>query len=199
MSGKAKRRHEPDTSHEIKSIPAAKTRTWTTPTILGIVLAVVGIVVGAIALRPQIAVLPQEPLDASQPFSVPFRIENTGNSSWWLQRIFCYYHKVQVDGINVQKGTSHSGGWNHHMIERSEAETIRCNLAQAPLMPATADIAIVVDYRPWQKFPWIFRRIFRFKGEYVNNWQWLAQPSEEIQKDASSAVDDHMKRFPESR
>ena len=198
MSGRAKRRHRPDRSREIKSTAAAKIRIWTVPKVLGAILAVLG-AVGVIALRPQMAISPQEPLETSQPFSVPFRIENTGYSSWWLQRTFCYYHKVQIGGNNIEKSTSHSVGWNHHTIERSEAETIRCNLAHAPVMPAAADIAIVVDYRPWRKFPWIFRMIFRFKGEYVNNWQLLAQPSEEIQKDASSAVDDHMKQFPESR
>jgi hypothetical protein len=155
--------------------------------------------VGVIELRPQIAIVPQEPIEKSQPFSVPLRIENSGYFSFWLEHAFCYYHEVRVGPIHVSKGTSHTLEWNRHSIDRAEGETIVCNLARSPSMPANADIAVVVDYRPWRIFPWTFRRCFRFTGMYVDNWQWTQQPSEPIQADAYTAVDDHMKQIPRSR
>ena len=185
-------------SHETVPPRVGKTRTWTPQRILGIILGIVG-VVGLIELRPQIGVYPQEPTEKSQPFSVPFRIENSGYFSWWLEHAFCYYGEVKVGGLSVHGSTSHSRGWNRHTLDRSESETIACNLAKSPVMPSSADIAVVIDYRPWKAFPWTFRRYFRFKGAYIDNWQWLGQPSEEIQKDADAAIEDYMRKTPSSR
>lgn len=66
-------------------------------------------------------------------------------------------------------------------------------------MPAKADIAVVVHYRPFKLFPWMFYKHFRFTGQYVDNWQWTKQPSEEVQKDADAAIEDHMNKIPDSR
>jgi hypothetical protein len=154
---------------------------------------------GVIELRPQIGVSPQEPIEKSQPFSVPFPIQNTGYFSFWLEHAFCYSSEVKVGGITIDKGTFHMPGWNHHDIDRGEAETITCNLVKAPTMPASADIAVVVDYRPWKSFPLTFRKYFRFIGAYADNWQWLKQPSEPIQRDADTEIEDHMKQIPSSR
>jgi hypothetical protein len=180
--------------------PVAKTRSWKLTSILSLGLTGLG-AMGVIELRPQMAVSPLEPIEKSQPFSVPFRIENTGYLSFLLVRPFCYYHQVNVERLTVKKATSHAAGTNRHVLDRNESETISCNLAHAPIAPAHADIAVVIDYTPWrwQLFPYTFRKYFRFKGAYVDNWQWTPQPSGEIQKDADFEVEDHMNKIPSSR
>jgi hypothetical protein len=178
-----------------------KIRTWTLPAILGIALGVVG-ALGVVELRPQLSVAPQEPIDKSQPFSVPFRIDNIGYLSFYVDRVFCYLNSVKSAHIKIDKGTLHDPTWNRFGLDRGEPKTIICNLQNQinPLgVPSAADIAIVIDYRPSEQFPKSFRRYFRFTGAYVDNWQWLAQPSSSIQADADKEIEDHMRQIPSSR
>src|SRR5258708_4054018 len=179
MTDSTKQNPRLNISRETSSHQDGKIRTWTTRAVLGLILGIAGSV-GVIELRPQIAVAPQEPIEKSQPLSVPFEIGNSGYFSFWLEHAFCYYHEIRVGNIRVRKGTSHTPDWNRHTIDRAEGETIVCNLTRSESMPANADIAIIVDYRPWRAFPWTFRRYFRFTGMYIDNWQWTKQPSEPI-------------------
>ena len=172
-----------------------KKRKWKLSGIVSVILGVVG-AVGVIELRPQITVSPQDPIEKTQPFSVPFRIENAGYFSFRLERAFCYYGEVRVGNIQVNEGLSHSLEWNHHTLDRSEGETILCNLVHYPAVPSAADIAVVVDYKPFRFFPWPFRTYRRFVGAFIDNWQWTPQASETIQDSADRAIAEHLKRHP---
>ena len=201
-----KRRRERRAKIPPKTTPAQplKTRSWTVSTVLGLALGTVGLVVGVVELvelRPQISVAPQEAIEKSQPFSVPFRIDNTGYFSLNVEHVFCYLHRMESEHVSVYRGTLHDPSWNRFEIDRGHSKTIICNLQDQikPLgLPKAADIAIVVDYHPFG-FPKSFRKYFRFVGAYVDNWQWLQQPPEAIQKEADFAIADHMKQIPQSR
>jgi hypothetical protein len=188
-------------SSETPIIQPARTRIWSVPTVLGLILGIVG-AVGIIELRPQITVSPQEAIDKSQPFSIPFRITNSGYFSFYVDRVFCYLHSVKAEGVSVDKGTFHDPSWNRFELDRGESKTIIVNLYDQikPLgRPNAADIAILIDYRPFAYFSHSFRSYFRFTGAYVDNWQWLAQPSSPIHADADRQIEDHMQQIPRSR
>src|ERR1019366_222547 len=141
-----------------------KIRRWTLPTILGLILGAAGLV-GLIELRPQMGVLPQEPLHKDQPFSVPFRITNNGYFSFHVVRVTCYLHKIEALNGHFRMTDSTLGydGWDGGTLDREESETIVCNMTNLS-PPIKADIAIVIDFdtlfRPKS------RRYFRFVGEY---------------------------------
>ena len=183
---------------EKQIVPSAKTRTWKLSTVLSLILGALG-AVGIIELRPQVTVLPQESIEKSQPFSVPFRIDNSGYLSFHVDHVFGYGHKIKVGGMTIEQGTLHQPDWNNFELGRGESKTIITNWVHAPIVPSAADVAIVVDVRPFRWFPWSFRRYFRFTGAYVDNWQWLAQPPGPIQKDADRQIEDHMRHIPSSR
>jgi hypothetical protein len=178
--------------------PPAKTRTWTLRTILGTVLAVLG-AMGIVELRPQVTVSPQEPIEKSQPFFVPFRILNSGYLAFHVDHVFGYASKVKAGNISITDGTFHNPDWNNFDLDRGEPKEIIPELIRASNFPSSADITIVVDIRPFRWFPWSSRRYFRFIGAYVDNWQWLAEPSQAIQADADRAIEDHMQKIPQSR
>jgi hypothetical protein len=141
-------------------------------------------------------VSPQEPLNKSQPFSVPFRISNTGYFSFHVVVVTCYLHDVEFGGtggsIAFTHSTVHHGGWDGGTLERGDSQTVVCDFANS--VPKKADIAIVIDYTA------LFipdalksRHYFRFIGTYGDNWQWLAQPSGNIQAQADKSVDDEIR------
>jgi len=198
MSHKYRRKRKKHISPEKAPIQPSKTRHWTLPTVLGLLLGLVG-ALGVVELRPQISVSPREPIEKSQPFSVPFAIENQGYFSFWLEHAFCYYHKVEVGPLTVNNGSEHAPDWGRQSIERATAKTVICNLAHYPAVPKSADIGVVLDYKPFQSFPFTFRRYFRFVGAYIDNWQWLKQPPNSIEADADKAIEDHMEKIPTSR
>jgi hypothetical protein len=182
-----------------------KPRTWTLPTVLGIAISIVG-ALGLVELRPQMSVEPLQAIEKNQPFSIPFRIGNTGYLSFHVDHVFCYLHRVKARDprliVSIDKGTFHDPSWNRFELDRAESKTIMCNLANQikPLgIPSDADIAIVIDYRPFERFPYSFRKYFRFTGAYVDSWQWLAQPSATIVADADRQIEDHMRQIPSSR
>jgi hypothetical protein len=158
-----------------------------------------GAVLGIVELRPQVTVSPQEAIEKSQPFSVPFRIQNSGYLSFHVEHLFVYANEIKVGGSTFHKATFHEPDWNNFDLGRAESRAIVCNLVHAPIVPSTADIAFVMDIRPFYLFPHSFRRYFRFTGAYVDNWQWLAQPSQPIQADADREIEDHMRKIPSSR
>lgn len=143
--------------------------------------------------------MPQGFIEKSQPFSVPFASENQGYSSFWLEHAFCYYHKVEVGPFTINNGSEHAPDWNRQFIERATAKTIICNFAHYPAVPKSADMAVVIDYKPFESFPFTSRRYFRFVGAYIDNWQWLKQPAKPIEADADKAIEDHMEKIPTSR
>jgi hypothetical protein len=185
-----------------KTLPhhAGKIRSWTLPTVLGIILGVVGSL-GVIELRPQMGVIPQDPLTKSQPFSVPFRIDNVGYFSFPVDHVFAYIHRVKASHITIDQGTYHEPSWNRFDLDRGEGKTVIVKLINfaSNEVPSEADIALIVDYRPFRFFPASFRRYFRFVGAYGDNWQWLKEPSADIQAVADRQIEDHMRTIPSSR
>ena len=72
-----------------------KKHNWSTPTVLGLLLGVLGLV-GLIELRPQIEVSPLEELRKEDAFSIPFRIHNTGYISIHIQQVTCTDREVRI-------------------------------------------------------------------------------------------------------
>jgi hypothetical protein len=155
-------------------IPVAKGRAWTMPTVLGLIISVVG-ALGVIELRPQITVSPMEPVEKSQPFSAPFKIQNTGYFGIWVEQEFCADRHVYAGGWKLENNTF--GSPAHIYIDRGDSMTVFCPLFRGPI-PKHADIDIFVYYRPWKSFPHTFHKSFRFIGSYTDNWQWLSEPSD---------------------
>jgi hypothetical protein len=180
MSHKRRKKQKPKMQSEKPPTPPLKTRTWTLPTVLGLILGLVG-ALGVIELRPQITVSPMEPIEKSQPFSVPFRIQNIGYSSFWVEDAHCYVHEVKVGGMEFKDFLAYEKLMQNHYINRGDAASLRCyivkHLKNTPI-PNTADMSIVVSYRPWKTFPHTFTKSFRFVGSYIDNWQWTPQPSD---------------------
>ena len=180
--------------HGTTSPHRGKIRTWTPPTVLGLILGVLGSM-GVVELRPQMAVVPQcEPLKKGLPFSIPFKITNIGYFSFKVVTAHCYFHTMfgitpQGAKIDMKRGTLHDNTWDNLFLERGESKTFTCEIQQLPpIVPSQADIAIVIDYNA-AVYP-TARSYFRFVGASGDNWQWLAQPSREIQKDADKWVDE---------
>ena len=160
---------------------------WNLPTVLGLIVGLVGLV-GLIALRPQVSVSPMEPLRKSEPFSVPFRVVNSGVLSLRLDHAYCYLHEAHLDRQITWKGDIlFRRDWNHKMLDAGEAETVACDIGRWNDAVRMADVVIVVDIR-WLYIPWSSRRFFRFQGTYTDNWQWLAQPSSPIRAEADENV-----------
>ena len=153
-------------------------------TILGILLTVVGL----IALRPQLTVSTSDGIEKSQPFSVPFKVTNTGLLAVKEVKIYCYVRALKVGTFTADRNLVGDKGWGAAELERGESKTIICRFVKGDVVPKSADIAIVVDYHafgiPFKKL----RRFFRFVGEHENGWQWLAQPSEEIRAEVDEQI-----------
>jgi len=60
--------------------------------------------IGVVELRPQITVLPQCALKSGPPFSIPFRISNTGYFAFTVVAAHCYIHKFS--GIVIDSSTT---------------------------------------------------------------------------------------------
>lgn len=169
-------------------------------TILGLILGLAGSL-GVIQLRPQIVVMPQAPLVKRQPFSVPFRVDNSGYFACPVDHVFVYVRRLKSRSTDLGQTTIHEADWNHFLLERAEGKTIMVKLADFPPgdLPSEADIEVVVDYRPFEHFPASFRRYFRFEGAFGDNWQWLKQPSADIQAETDRQIAKHMRNVPSSR
>ena len=169
--------------------------------VLAFILALVTVIgaLGAVELIPQISVQPLEPIAKSQPFSVPFRIQNTGYLHFYVEQIFCYMKSVETDELTFSNTLFHDPGWDHFNLDRAESKTISCNLYKQvhPLpIPKQAELVIVVIYRPFRSFPHSFRNHFYFVGAYEDNWQWLAEPSDPVRQEADKAIDNYLRRIP---
>jgi hypothetical protein len=194
MSNKSLKKRKPSASHGKRPDQVAKTRTWTLPTVLGLVLGVIG-AVGVIELRPQMLVSPQEPTQRSQPFSVPFRIENTGYLSFYVEHVSCVVNKVKVGELQISDSVKPFPEWDGIVLDRADGGTVTCNIYSGPITPKTiADIAIVIDYKPCRSFPFgPFTKYFGFDGRYVDNWQWTRKPSRQSQTEAGKATEEYLR------
>jgi len=78
--------------------------------------------------------------------------------------------------------------WNAPHLSRNESITIIAQFVVAPVLPAEADLAIVIDHNAFG-IPFIsLRSFFRFVGHFGTTWQWLQQPSGAIKKDAEKLI-----------
>lgn len=152
-----------------------------TLSVIGLLLTVVGL----IALRPSLTVLPLLPVDPRQPFSVPFQITNTSFYRLRNVTVYGYMHRIRVGGLVAESNLQTGEQWKSVHLERGESITIITNFIHAPILPAEADIAIVVDYNAMTKG----RHFARFVGSFGANWQWLRQPSKDVQAAAARMID----------
>ena len=138
-------------------------------------------------------VSPQEPIEKTQPFSVPFRIDNTGYLAFNVTDVSCYEAATKTYNLSSEGNVLRYREWQNVDLERGSGGTVTCRFYKGPI-PQAADVTIVIDYKPWHSFPLgPFRRYFRFKGAYVDNWQWTRQPSAEIEADADKQIDQTVK------
>lgn len=153
---------------------------WSASVILGLVVGSLGLVglIGLIALRPQISVTPQPPLENHQPFSVPFLISNNGLLALHVSKVHCYEDEIQVNGLTMNANAENLKEWDNAELERADGETIICSLVSGAI-PSKADITIVVDFDASLMLWAAPRRYFRFVGTATENWQWLKQPPSE--------------------
>jgi len=161
-----------------------KTKSWTIPTVLGLVLSVVG-ALGVIELRPQIAVSPQGELANGQPFSPPFDVTNTGYLEVHVDNVTVVIHKVEYHGkISVTDATIGGVDWDNFDLDRNESKTIVLYLANG--QPDKADVVIAVDYK---YFGFKGRRLLRFEGIHMDNWDWSKQPIADLEPGIEKVVD----------
>ena len=171
-----------------------KIRAWTLPTILGLAMGVVGSI-GVVELRPQITVLPQCALKSGPPFSIPFRISNTGYFAFTVVAAHCYIRKFSgmvidsstmlldyMDPITVEDTT-----WDNRHLGHAEGQTLSCEIEGERIRLTETDITVVIDYKATM-YP-ASRAYFRFIGS-GENWQWSALPSQDIQKLADKSVEE---------
>src|SRR5690242_8286284 len=114
--------------------PRGKIPIWTLPNILSLLIGIVG-TAGIVELRPQMAVVPQcEPLKKGQPFSIPFKISNTGYFSFDVSSVHCYFAKMEGKAIDqnlvvhLERATLHDKAWDHRRLERAEGQTLMCEV-----------------------------------------------------------------------
>jgi hypothetical protein len=97
-----------------------------------------------------------------------------------------------------------SSEWNDQTLSPGEGQTISCRWERPPVRPESADILIVVDYRPFGLFPYTFRKYFRFRrfeGPYTSAWQWTKQPSAGLRQEVDEGIDRLTleRRFPQAK
>jgi hypothetical protein len=184
-SHKRKQRRAPSKTSEKHKATNEKTRTWTLPTILGLIIGVLG-ALGAIELRPQLTVLPQEQLATRQPFSAPFEIANTGYLSVHINNIIVIVHKAEfLTHFTVTDAAIGRTEWDNLDLDRGASTTILARFSDG--VPENVDLIVAVDYR----FLWrTWRRLFRFVGIHMEKWQWSKQPMGELAPTIDKVVDD---------
>jgi hypothetical protein len=193
MSNKSPKNIKKEKHRKKAAEKQAQTRGGMRIAVISLLLTVVSLV-GLIALRPQMSMSPLEPLRTSQPFSVPFRFQNTGLLSFGVDSVYLYLHRLEKGGLDIREGIARMKGWDQpFVLQAGEASSIVAEVAN--FVPDEGDMVIVIDYR---KFGFSSRRYFRFRGAAGDNWQWLQQPSAEIEADAGRAVDDYHRRKAET-
>ncbi len=173
--------------------PPSKSRSSGLRSFVKLALSLLGLALTlSIALAqfwPQMTATPQDPIAKSQPFTSPFRIENTSYFSLWVEHVYCYVGDAQWNFVTMKRVLERSHDWEHFLLQRNESKTILCNVLDAPTPPQQTDIVIAVDYRPLPFLPWTLRKLFRFTGAHVDQWQWLRQPIGPIEAETNRAID----------
>ncbi len=163
-----------------------RTKSWTLPTVLGLILGAVG-AGGVIELRPQMEVNPWQIIHKNKPLSIPFHLENTGYLSFYVEHAFCYTdHMRMQSGLSIVQNLVGPPEWEDMVLGNSQSGTINC---KTDGMPVSADMAIVVAYRPFRQFPHTFKKYYGFHGIHGDDWQWSPVPiSEEMKSRIEGAI-----------
>lgn len=163
-------------------------------TALGIAGLLIGIL-GLIALRPQLSVALDAPLEAGQPYSPVFRITNSGLTAITRVHAYAYLYKAQVGGLQLNDNISVNPNWKATTLERGESFSVPAGLLRTQVVPNSFDVAVVIEYAPYG-IPFISQnRIFRWIGAKGpdGNMTLLPQPASEIEKSATEAVERYKK------
>jgi len=174
----------------LANLPKEATMEWNAEMgigIAGLLIALVGLA-GLVSLWPSILVEPLPPIDAAQPFSVPFKITNSGFLPIKNLKPYCYLHWAKVAGNTFSANLSSNDRWNAEYLARGEAITIITNFIHSNILPSEADLAIVVDYNPFGVPFKTMRSVSRFVGQFGNTWQWLQQASRPIRADIHRSI-----------
>jgi hypothetical protein len=170
MSRKRKKRRKKRKPSEKLMPPQEKIRTWTLPTVLGLIVTVVG-ALGVVELRPQMNASPQPERATNQPFSAPFEITNTGYLGFHVENVVVIFPIVEYEGVNFHNAMIGNVDWDNFDLNRGATKTIFPYFANG--RPKKATIVIAVDYKYFcVKQRWLFK----FDGTYIDNWQWSKQP-----------------------
>jgi hypothetical protein len=147
-------------------------------------------------LQPQILVSPQQQITKNDPFSAPFRVENVGYLPFRLTSLTCYLDHATFPHDIIMRNNVTAYQRKEVRLESQESETVQCPPPVGlPFPPNYAEIVIVVEYRPlllpftFRRYFLTFRRYFRFLGENGDTWEWLSQPSGQLQDRADRYVE----------
>ena len=148
-----------------------KTRTWTTPKVLGLILSIVG-ALGVVELRAQLSASPKPERATNQPFSAPFEITNTGYLGFHVDNVLVIFPTVEYQrGPSFQNSMTGNVDWDNFDLERGSSKTIYPYFSDG--IPTKASIVIAVDYTYfWVKCRWLAK----FDGTHIDNWEWAKQP-----------------------
>jgi hypothetical protein len=150
----------------------AKTQSWTLPTVLGLILSAVG-ALGIIALRPQLALSPAEPLSTMDPFSAPFELMNTGYVGLHVNHIQLFSCKVRINGGGVLDHNSFGQPeWDNFDLPGGATKTVITDFTKG-FPVEQAEILILVQFK---YFGITQTSSFRFVGVHRDNWRWTKQP-----------------------
>ncbi len=177
---------------ETPPIPQAKTRAWTLPTVLSLILGVLGALT-IIELRPQLSVTPQEQLATGQPFSAPFEITNAGYLSLHIDNVIAVLHLAVIGRDTFENASSGNNDWDNFDLERGNGKTVLFYFYNG--VPAKADMVIAIDYeflgKKWRSFS-------RFQGVHMEKWQWSKQPMGDLKPELNKVVDEALRKHRQS-
>jgi hypothetical protein len=158
---------------------------------VGLLVGIVGLL---LAVKPRLEASPQYPmLRNSQPFTVPFRLSNTGFLPMHIDGVACYLSRVEGTSYVLGDLVVYEAGWGDRELPGGESETVQCRIGISEY-PQRADIAVVVLYHNWG-MPSLEMHYFRFVGSGPgDNWQWLQQPSAEIEAASQARISQWKRR-----
>ena len=75
-----------------------KERVWTLPVVIGLTLSLVGLWV----FWPTMTVSPEDPLEQANPFTVPFKITNTGLMSFYAKHVVYFINDIKIGPLSFE-------------------------------------------------------------------------------------------------
>jgi hypothetical protein len=174
------------------SHPLRKKKKKTTRQKVGLIalLSLAATSVGLAALRPRMQILQEPPLIKTEALSVPFRIQNSAYFEESIKNALCYYREIKYGAITLNDNLARAGLASGAILSPDGSKTIYCFLVKSDGRPPTsADIALVVDYKYWIVPFYTFRKYERFVGQYGDHWQWVQQPTAEIEAGANTQIE----------